>query len=130
MTELPRDFGSPPERHCIVIDYAVTSAVALFPSQQMEMRMRISTIHLAALAAIIVGAGCTTSRTPGTTNPTPAATGSPDVTVGATPFEAPARRARPSPRAADACEGVRSEQGGGPAYLDCLANAERLQAPH
>jgi len=92
--------------------------------------MRILTIYLAALAAIIVGAGCTTSPTPSVTNPTPAATGSPDVTVGATPFEAPARRARPSPRAADACEGVRSEQGGGAAYLDCLANAERLQGPH
>jgi len=92
--------------------------------------MRISTIHLAALAAIIVGAGCTTNRTPSATNPAPAATGNPDVTVGATPFEAPPRRARPSPRAADACEGVTAEQGGGAAYLNCLANAERLQGAH
>ena len=92
--------------------------------------MRISTIYPAALAAIIVGAGCTTNPIPSATNPTPAATGSPSVTVGATPLEAPARRSRPSPRAADACEGVTSEQGGGAAYLDCLANAARLETPH
>jgi hypothetical protein len=91
--------------------------------------MRMST-HLAALAAIIVGAGCTTNRTPSATNPTPAATGSPGVTVGATPFEAPERGARPSPRAAEVCEGIRAQQGGGADYLNCLANAGRAQGPH
>ena len=112
-----------------MLGYAVTYAIALFPSQQMEMRMRMSTIHLVALAAIIVGAGCTTNPTP-TANPTPAATGSPNVTVGATPFEAPARGARPSPRAAEVCEGIRAQQGGGADYLNCLANAGRAQGPH
>jgi hypothetical protein len=83
--------------------------------------MRISIIQV-ALTAIVLGAGCTPS-------PQPTALSGPSVVVGATPSTAP-RSGVPSPAAADACGGVTAQQGGGAAYLDCLANRRSFRGPH
>ncbi|MBV8523135.1 MAG: hypothetical protein JOY71_13595 [Acetobacteraceae bacterium] len=83
--------------------------------------MSIATIRLAALTAIVLGVGCTTS-------PQPTATGSPTAPVDASATSAP-HTGRPNARASEACSSdITGPHGGGVEYLNCLANAESAKA--
>jgi hypothetical protein len=73
-------------------------------------------IRLAALTVLILSAGCTTA-------PLTTAMGAPTTVVDATPSIGPSSGVPPA-RAAVACSSITHSQGGGAAYLDCLARQQ------